>query len=171
MLDIASAGVYRLLTHLSTTRPALPAAMADFSLDLTTAPKADDLAVLKAGMRRYELSRLPGLPDESEDVPAAVFARTGDGTVIGGAQGNVYWNGVEVELLWVAETHRRLGIARDLMTRLEDFARGHGAVIAYLRTVDARPFYERIGYEVYGVLEDRPIGTVLYHMKKRLDGG
>jgi hypothetical protein len=25
-------------------------------------------------------------------------------------------------------------------------------------------------YEVYGVLEDRPIGTVLYHMKKRIDG-
>lgn len=25
-------------------------------------------------------------------------------------------------------------------------------------------------YEMYGVLEDRPIGTVLYHMKKRIDG-
>ena len=145
--------------------------MADFQLELTTAPSAAEIATVRAGMRRYELSRLPGLPDESADIPAAVFARLGDGTVIGGAQGNVYWNGLEVELLWVDETHRRRGIAQGLMARLEDFARGHGAVVAYLRTVDARPFYERIGYEVYGTLEDRPIGTVLYHMKKRLDGG
>ena len=143
--------------------------MADFQFELTTTPLAADIATVRAGMRRYELSRLPDLPDESEDVPAVVFARASDGTLIGGAQGNVYWNGLEVELLWVAEAHRRLGIARELLTRLEDFARRQDAVVAYLRTVDARPFYERIGYEVYGTLEDRPIGTVLYHMKKRLD--
>lgn len=143
--------------------------MTDFKFELSTAPHAADLAAVQAGMRRYELSRLPGLPDESEDVPVAVFGRAADGTVIGGAQGNVYWNGLEVDLLWVDEAHRRLGLARQLMVRLEDFARAHDAVVAYLRTVDARPFYESIGYEVYGVLEDRPIGTVLYHMKKRLD--
>lgn len=143
--------------------------MPDFQFELTTAPLKADMATVRAGMRRFELSRLPDLPDESEDVLAVVFARTADGTVIGGAQGNVYWNGLEVELLWVEEAHRRLGIARNLLTRLEDFARQHEAVIAYLRTVDARPFYERLGYAVYGVLEDRPIGTVLYHMKKRLD--
>ncbi|WP_028795651.1 GNAT family N-acetyltransferase [Thalassobaculum salexigens] len=145
--------------------------MADFSLALTTAPEAADLAVLKAGMRRYEVSRLPGLPDETADMPAAVFARDAGGAVIGGVRGDVYWNGLEVELLWVDEAHRHKGIASGLMERLEQFARGHEAVVAYLRTVDARPFYERMGYAVYGVLEDRPIGTVLYHMKKRLDGG
>ena len=145
--------------------------MPDFQFELTTTPAAADLATVKAGMWRYVQSRLPDLPAESEDVSAALFARTADGTVIGGVQGNVYWNGLEVEQLWIEETHRRLGLARELMTRLEDFARRHGAVIAYLRTVDAQPFYERIGYAVYGTLEDRPIGTVLYHMKKRLDGG
>ena len=143
--------------------------MADFQFELTTNPRAAEIAILRAGMRRYELSRLPDLPDESEDVPVTVFARSADGTVIGGVQGNVYWNGLEVELLWIEEAHRRLGLASDLMARIERFAREQAAVIAYLRTVDARPFYERIGYEVYGVLEDRPIGTVLYHMKKRLD--
>lgn len=44
------------------------------------------------------------------------------------------------------------------------------AIEVQLLWVDARPFYERIGYTVYGMLEDRPIGTVLYHMKKRLTG-
>ena len=49
------------------------------------------------------------------------------------------------------------------------YARENGAVVSFLRTVDAKEFYEKFGYQVYGQLEDRPIGTVLYHMKKRLD--
>ena len=32
----------------------------------------------------------------------------------------------------------------------------------------SKEFYEKLGYSIYGVLEDRPIGTLLYHMKKRL---
>jgi GNAT superfamily N-acetyltransferase len=120
-------------------------------------------------MRRYELSRLPDLPDETEDLPVAAFARDADGHVVGGVQGNVYWNGIEIELLWVDEAHRGRGIGAELMGRVEAFACRRGAVIAYLRTVDARRFYETLGYVVYGTLEDRPIGTVLYHMKKRLD--
>ncbi len=44
----------------------------------------------------------------------------------------------------------------------------NGAVISFLKTVEAKDFYQKLGYEVYGVLEDRPIGTSLYHMKKRL---
>jgi hypothetical protein len=33
----------------------------------------------------------------------------------------------------------------------------------------AKDFYESLGYTVFGVLEDRPVGTRLLHMKKRLD--
>lgn len=143
--------------------------MPPFQLSVTTDPSPEDLATLRAGMRRYERERLPGLPDESHDIPVTVFARDADHMVIGGVHGNVYWNGIEVDLLWVDDGHRRCGIGQELMHRAEAFARHRGAVVSYLRTVDARPFYERIGYRVYGVLEDRPIGTVLYHMKKRLD--
>lgn len=143
--------------------------MPSFQLSITTDPEPDDLAFLRAGMRRYELARLPGLPDESADIPVTAIARNADHMVIGGVRGNIYWGGIEVELLWVDDAHRRRGIGQALMQRAEAFARERGAVVAYLRTVDARPFYERIGYTVYGVLEDRPIGTMLYHMKKRLD--
>lgn len=139
------------------------------AIEVTTEPAAEDLATLKSGMRRYELSRLPGLPDESEDLPVAAFIRDADGSVVAGVQANVFWNGVDVEIVWVDERFRGQGLGAAVMAKAEAFARSNGAVIAYLRTVDARGFYESLGYEVYGVLEDRPIGTVLYHMKKRLD--
>lgn len=72
-------------------------------------------------------------------------------------------------MLWVSETVRRRGVGSRLMRQIEDEGRRRGAVVAFLKTVTAREFYEACGYEVFGVLEDRPIGTRLFHMKKRLD--
>ena len=138
---------------------------------ITTTPDDDAVKTVKAGMRAYEVSRLPGLPDESEDVPVAVFAREDDGSLCGGLLGNLYWDGLEIEVLWVDESRRGERIGATLVERAETFAREKGAVIAYLKTVDAKGFYESLGYVVFGTLEDRPIGTVLFHMKKRLDAG
>lgn len=137
-------------------------------IKLTHSAQPDDVQTLVQGMRAFEVSVFPELPDESADVRYHAFVRDDAGKVIGGVQANIFWNGVEIEILWVDPAHRRQGIASRLMTEAEGFAREQGAVIAYLRTVMARAFYESVGYEVYGVLEDRPVGSVLYHMKKRL---
>lgn len=141
----------------------------DARVCLTTAPAAADLAVLRAGMRRFECALVPGLADASQDVPLAVLARDGQGRVVGGIEASVYWDGLDIALLWVEERWRGHGLGSRLLARAEDFAHRRGAVVAFLKTVAARRFYERAGYHVYGALEDRPIGTVLYHMKKRLD--
>ena len=121
------------------------------------------------GMRSYELSLSPGLPSEDEDCLVAAFVRDVHGQVRGGIEANIYWNGVEIELLWIEETHRNHGLGSQLLTEIENIARSKGAVVGFLKTVAAREFYQRNGYEVYGVLEDRPIGSKLFHMKKRLD--
>ncbi|MDF1794070.1 MAG: GNAT family N-acetyltransferase, partial [Thalassobaculaceae bacterium] len=114
-------------------RPVPAPPMPDFEIALTTQPSAQDLKTLTAGMRHYELSRFPDLPDESEDVVVAVFARDVTGSVIGGVRASAYWNGLEVDVLRVDDGHRRRGIARVLMDRVEAFARKHGAVIYHMK--------------------------------------
>lgn len=138
-------------------------------IELTENPHTSDMDVVKEGMRRYEISRLPDLADETEDQHIAAFARDEAGSVCGGILANVYWNGLEIDVLWVGEDFRHENIASRLVCAVEAFARGKGAVVAFLKTVDAKKFYESLGYTVFGELEDRPIGTVLYHLKKRLD--
>jgi GNAT superfamily N-acetyltransferase len=139
-------------------------------VEVTVAPAPEDVEAVRAGMRAYELSVLPGLPDESDDVAVHAFVRSDDGELLGGVLANVFWDGVEIDTLWVADGSRRRGVGAALMLAIEDEARRRGAVVAHLKTVMAKGFYERLGYSVYGVLEDRPIGTQLFHMKKRLDG-
>ena len=50
-------------------------------------------------------------------------------------------------------------------------ARERGCIGVYLDTYSfqARPFYERHGYAVVGVLPDMPPGGAMYYLAKRLD--
>ena len=75
---------------------------------------------------------------------------------------------MEIDTLWVLEGQRLKGIGKKLVKKAEKLAKENGAVISFLKTVEAKDFYEKQGYEVFGILEDRPIGTLLYHMKKRI---
>ena len=123
---------------------------------------------LKESFRLYNLSIIPDLPSEDEDQLIAVYLRRDDGTIGGGVEANIYWDGVEIELLWVSEDLRGAGFGTRLMQEVEKQARDKGAGIAFLKTGEARKFYEKLGYELFGILEDRPVGTKLYFLKKRL---
>jgi hypothetical protein len=52
----------------------------------------------------------------------------------------------------------------------EAFAVQHGFQYARVETTSfqAKPFYEKLGYEVLGVLDDFPPGYRSYYLKKRL---
>ena len=137
-------------------------------IETTFNPAKEDRKQLKESFRLYDLSIIPDLPSEDEEQLVGVYLRRDDGTIGGGAEANIYWDGVEIELLWVSEELRGKGFGTQLMQEVEKQAKEKGAGIAFLKTGEAQKFYESLGYEVYGVLEDRPIGTKLYHMKKRL---
>jgi ribosomal protein S18 acetylase RimI-like enzyme len=65
----------------------------------------------------------------------------------------------EVNSLGVLASHRRRGIARALMTAVEDWLGERGARVVtldtFLRSPDSVPFYESIGYERVSVIFER----------------
>lgn len=99
-----------------------------------------------------------------------VFLRDQEGRVVGGTTANVFGGWVYISLLWVEESLRNRGYGTELIDRLEREAMGLGCRWAHVDTYsfEARPFYERLGYEVFGVLEDYPEGHCKYFLKKRL---
>jgi len=137
-------------------------------IDKIYAPSTEDQTDLRTRFWEYASSRIPDLSPESAD-QRFLFSALDEARFIGGICGDVYWNGLEIDILWVDADYRGSGIGARLLTEAEKFARDNGAVIAFFKTVEARGFYEKQGYHVYGILEDRPIGSTLYHMKKRLD--
>jgi GNAT superfamily N-acetyltransferase len=70
----------------------------------------------------------------------------------------------------VAEPARGAGNATRLVQAAERYAIERGCHGAFLGSFSfrARPFYEKLGYEVFGVLEDHPPGHRLFLLRKRL---
>jgi hypothetical protein len=56
------------------------------------------------------------------------------------------------------------------MKRAETYAIEHCCTDAFLDTFSfqARPFYEKLGYRVFGTLENHPAGLHHYFMTKKL---
>lgn len=76
---------------------------------------------------------------------------------------------LSVDILWVDENHRGAGVGAALLRSVEAYARRQSCIIAHLETLDfqAKGFYHKQGYEVFGTLEGPP-GHKRYFMKKYL---
>jgi GNAT superfamily N-acetyltransferase len=100
----------------------------------------------------------------------AISVRDKDGAIKGGLVGYTMWNWCFVELLWIDEALRGTGIGTDLIARAEAIAVKRGAQHIYLDTFSFQGdgFYQRLGYEVYGELDDFPPGHRRIWLKKDL---
>jgi ribosomal protein S18 acetylase RimI-like enzyme len=73
-------------------------------------------------------------------------------------------------MLFVPHALRGQGLGAALMREAESAARTRRCVGLHLTRLDfqAPSFYERLGFETFGILDDVPPGHRCFHMKKRL---
>jgi GNAT superfamily N-acetyltransferase len=109
-------------------------------------------------------------PPPYPPAPLHVYALDPGGTLIGGVIGRTHtirmW--LEVRLVWVDAAYRCQGIGHRLMLHAEDEARQRDCQYARVATsqYQAPDFYTKLGYIVYGTLENCPPGeTVSYFWK------
>lgn len=102
--------------------------------------------------------------------PLGLALRAPDGAFVGGLHGATMWGWLMVEGIWVAEELRGRGLGRRLLLAVETMAAERGCRGAWLGTFDfqARKFYERLGYTVFGELPDFPAGHTHYELRKSL---
>jgi GNAT superfamily N-acetyltransferase len=91
------------------------------------------------------------------------------GEIIGGLWGGTDFTQLHVDLLFVPDTLRGSGMGRQLMRQAEEEAVRRGCLGAWLDTFSfqARGFYERLGYTVFGTIDDFPPWHSRIFMKKR----
>jgi len=102
--------------------------------------------------------------------PVGLFLKTGRGEWLGGLLGNIWGGWLHVTHLWVAAPVRLRGNGTRLLQAAEEYAIERGCFAATLETAsfEARPFYEKLGYEVFAALEDYPPGHTKYYLRKQL---
>ncbi|HJU67545.1 MAG TPA: GNAT family N-acetyltransferase [Gemmatimonadaceae bacterium] len=140
--------------------------MTDVRVELEERPRADDARVVTEGLLEFNRAVI-GDPNEVE---LAVFVRDAEGRVIGGLLGHVRWQWVYVAKLWLPDVLRGRGVGTRVMAAVEDYARRHECLGIYLDTFEyqALPFYEKLGYVQFGVLEGYPPGYRQFHLVKAI---
>lgn len=94
-----------------------------------------------------------------------------NGTIIAGIKSCFYLEeGLAIDVLFVHEDYRHKGLGSLLLKKVEDEAKSQGAKFANLFTFDfqAKDFYLKHGYEIFGVLDNCPTGHQCFYMKKQL---
>lgn len=90
------------------------------------------------------------------------------GAVIGGLHGETLFGWAFVRYLVLSDSLRGQGIGSRLIEEVEAFARERGCKGVWLDTFafQARPFYEKLGYSVFGELEGGEGAIGRYFLKK-----
>lgn len=104
--------------------------------------------------------------------PLHIFALNQQGVMIGGLTGRTHaiYTWLEISMIWVNEEWRRKGIGKELMQQAEAEAHKRGCLYARLATsqYQAPGFYEKVGYVLYGKLENCPPGEISFYYYKCL---
>jgi GNAT superfamily N-acetyltransferase len=101
--------------------------------------------------------------------PLTILLRNAEREVVGGLVAQTEWGWLFVKTLAIEDDWRGRGYGTQLLEMAEAEARARGCHDAYLDTFSfqARPFYERLGYRVFGMLENFTAHT-RYFMRKEL---
>lgn len=126
-----------------------------------------DVAFVHNGLRDYNEAFVP-IGHRS----LYVFLRDNGGNLVGGLLGDTYWGWLSISILWIDERYRGRRLGERMVAAAEKEAHARGCRHAQLDTLgfQARPFYEKLGYRLYGVLEDFPAGSgyARYYLTKNL---
>ena len=100
-----------------------------------------------------------------------LVAKNEEGEVIGGLLAGLgYFKGLEIQILWVKEKYRKNNIGTQLLLEAEKIGKEKGATKSILDTYEfqAKDFYLKNNYHLFGELKDYPIGFSKYYFYKDL---
>jgi GNAT superfamily N-acetyltransferase len=135
---------------------------------LAPCPEAKRMDI-RTGLDRFNLAEVGAMRQKREVLSWAAYTRSGK--LIGGICGEIgYWNGLEIDSLWVAEKYRNRGVGSDLLSRVEVLAIEEGATMSTLNTFSfqAVNFYQKRGYTRIGQIPDFPPGHDRIYLYKKL---
>jgi len=136
----------------------------DLSIVTESKPSKEMLAVVGRGLDAYN-SQFSS--NHYEEFLTAL--KMPDGEIKGGIYATAWAGMLFIKWFWIDEAHRGHGHGRAMMAAAEEEGRRRGCASVWLDTFEfqARPFYEKLGYELFGTL-DYPEGFKRYFLKKPL---
>ena len=135
-------------------------------LTMTDTPATEDVAEIMAGLKTF----IRNFVGDNGRHPLAVFITGEQGEKLGGITAYTLGNYLSIELLWVSDALRHSGAGSKLMQAVEQEAIQRGCKFSQVDTFSfqARPFYEKQGYQLQMTLENVVDEYHRYYLTKNL---
>jgi GNAT superfamily N-acetyltransferase len=137
-------------------------------ITLTNAPDEDKLRAISSELTHFNEV---GSGRANDFRPLAIFVTHPEtGETLGGLWGWTSFSFLHISVFFLSESLRGLGLGRQILMQAEAEAVERGCHGAWLDTFSfqARGFYERLGYVVFGSIEEYPPGHSRFFLKKEL---
>ncbi len=130
----------------------------------------EDINYLWEGITQYNLTIGP-MSSYSVYKPYRLVIRDEKNVIIAGILTKIYLNSMHVELLWINQSYRKMGLGTKLLAEAEQTAIKNGCTFIYLDTFSfqAIDFYKKHCYEVFAVLCDFPDDIKQYYLRKKFN--
>ncbi len=137
-------------------------------IEFTTAPSKNDAKAISDGIINFNRHSV-GLEPYDDEIKFSIFVKDKD-EVVGGLRAVCYWNTLHIELLWLDKGIRGKGVGVQVIQRAEKFAKEKGYEKSFVETTSwqAKPFYEKQGYQLQYSIKDRPKGHESLYLIKEL---
>jgi GNAT superfamily N-acetyltransferase len=135
-------------------------------LVIETQPHPDDVRFLEDRLYEYNVEQT-GVNDGQW---LAIFIRDAQQTIRAGAEGWTWCGSCYIRTVWVHRDWRRQGVGTQLLRAVEQEARARGCqqIVLTSFSFQAPGFYQKLGFEVFAVLEDHPRQHQEYYLRKWL---
>ncbi|MBE1275685.1 GNAT family N-acetyltransferase [Enterovibrio baiacu] len=129
-------------------------------------PNADDIMDVRRGLIAFN----DPFVEDAQDIDVGVYAVDDAGKRVGGIVSKIWGNWMYIRFLWVDPALSGSGLGTQLMKRMEDYAIAQGCHSAWVDTLSfqAKPFYEKCGYQCQMTLNDYPVAHQLHFLTKKL---
>ena len=135
-------------------------------LRIETNPTVEDVRFLEDRLYDYGVEQT-GVDDGQW---LAIFLRDDQQTIQAGLKGWTWCGSCYIQTVWVHHTLRGQGIGTQLLQAAEQEARRRGCqqMILTSYSFQAPGFYQKLGFEVFAVLDEHPRGHRDYYLHKWL---
>jgi GNAT superfamily N-acetyltransferase len=130
-------------------------------------PRPEDCAAIVKALVDYNDKHKGTIEDKPDFAILVRHPDTKD--VLGGLYGVDGYGWAFIKYLVVPEQYRGTGLGSRLIQQAETIAKSRGYIGIWLDTFEfqAKPFYEKLGYTVFGELEGGPNAVPRFFLKKR----
>jgi GNAT superfamily N-acetyltransferase len=137
-----------------------------YRITVSESPTTEEITAITDPLREYNLQHV----SPPNFLPLALLLQDDEERIIGGLSGRSAYDWLFIDYLVLPTELRGKGLGTDLMNQAEDIARQRGCTGIWLDTFSfqALPFYEKLGYQRFGQIDDYPRGHTRYFLQKRL---